>query len=58
MAQQVAKLIMYGPEMSHPIGYMDPMVYQRTWSTLLTQKVLKKAPSGAYDQSYWKKATS
>jgi NitT/TauT family transport system substrate-binding protein len=57
MAQQVAKLIMFGAGLSHPIGYMDPMTYQRTWQTLLQQKVLKKAPSGAYDQSYWHKAT-
>jgi NitT/TauT family transport system substrate-binding protein len=57
MAQQVAKLIMYGAGLNHPIGYMDPMTYHRTWATLLAQGVIKKAPSGAYTQVYWHQAT-
>lgn len=57
MAAQVAKLINYGPGKSHPIGYMDPMTFQRTWQTLLQQKQIKKAPVNAYDQSFWKAAT-
>lgn len=57
MAQQVAKLINFGPGLSHPIGYMDPAAYQRTWKILLQEKQIKKAPSGAYDQSYWQAAT-
>jgi hypothetical protein len=58
MATEVAKLISYGPGLSHPIGYMDPALYQRTWKTLLTEKVIKHAPSAnAYSQVYWKAAT-
>lgn len=57
MARQVAKLINYGPGKTHAIGYMDPASYQRTWKTLLAQHVLKKAPSHAYDQSYYRAAT-
>lgn len=58
MAHQVAKLIQAGPGLSHPIGYMDPMLYQRTWSILLAQKQIKHAPSStSYDQSYWAAAT-
>lgn len=57
MAQQVAKLIEYGPGLSHPIGYMDPALYHRTWSTLRQQGVLKHAPANAYSQVYWKAAT-
>jgi NitT/TauT family transport system substrate-binding protein len=57
MAQQVAKLITYGPGKSHAIGYMDPASYKRTWQTLLQEKVIKKAPKNAFDQSYWKAAS-
>lgn len=57
MARQVAKLIHYGPGMSHPIGYMSPMLYHRTWSTLLREGIIKKVPVSGYDQSYWKAAT-
>ncbi|MBV9278518.1 MAG: ABC transporter substrate-binding protein [Chloroflexi bacterium] len=57
MAQQVAKLIKYGPGLSHPIGYMDPALYQRTWRTLLQQKVIHHMPASAYTQVYWKAAT-
>jgi NitT/TauT family transport system substrate-binding protein len=58
MARQVAKLIMYGPGKSHPIGYMDPTAFKRSWTALLQQKVIKKAPTNAYDQSYWQAASS
>lgn len=57
MATEVAKLIEYGPGKTHPIGYMDPKAYQRTWQTLLQEKQIKKNPGMAYDQSYWKAAT-
>jgi NitT/TauT family transport system substrate-binding protein len=56
MAQQVAKLINFGAGLSHPIGYMDPVTFHRTWSTLKQQGVIKKTPKNAYDQSYWKAA--
>jgi NitT/TauT family transport system substrate-binding protein len=57
MAREVAKLIKYGPGLSHPIGYMDPTAYARTWQTLKQQKQIKKNPGMAYDQSYWTAAT-
>lgn len=57
MAKEVAKLISYGPGTTHPVGYMDPALFQRTWSTLLAQHVIKHAPSGAYDQQYWRTAS-
>ncbi len=57
MARQVAKLIMSGPGMHHPIGYMDPAAYHRSWSILLQEGVIKHAPSNAYDQSYWQAAS-
>jgi NitT/TauT family transport system substrate-binding protein len=57
MAAQVAKLIKYGPGLKHPIGYMDPASYKRTWQTLLQQSQIKKAPGMAYDQSYYLAAT-
>lgn len=58
MAKQVAKLIMYGPGMHHPIGYMDPTLFHRTWSTLLAQHVIKSTPRFAYNQQYWRAATA
>jgi NitT/TauT family transport system substrate-binding protein len=58
MAKEVAKLISYGPGKTHAIGYMDPKAFARTWKTLLQQKVIKKAPNNAYDQSYWKAASA
>jgi NitT/TauT family transport system substrate-binding protein len=58
MAREVAKLIKYGPGKSHPIGYMDPSAYKTSWQALLQEKVIKKAPTNAFDQSYWKAATS
>jgi len=56
MAKEVNKLIMYGPGLSHTIGYMGPNLFRRTWTTLLQQKVIKHAPSGAYTQVYWQQA--
>lgn len=58
MAKEVAKLITYGAGKTHAIGYMNPASFKRTWQTLLQQKVIKKMPSNAYDQSYWKSATA
>jgi len=58
MANEVAKLIRYKGGLTHPVGYMDPALFQRTWSTLLAQHVIKHAPSGAYDQQYWRTASS
>lgn len=57
MARQVAKLIMYGPGKTHPIGYMDPALFRRTWTTLLTEGVIKHRPNFAYNQQYWRAAT-
>ena len=56
MATEVAKLISYGPAIKLGIGYMDPAAFARTAANCLQQKVIAKAPSGAYDQSYWKEA--
>jgi NitT/TauT family transport system substrate-binding protein len=56
MARQVARLIEYGPGLSHTIGYMSPVLFRRTWTTLLQQKVIHHAPSGAYTQVYWRRA--
>jgi NitT/TauT family transport system substrate-binding protein len=58
MAQEVVKLINYGPAIKKGIGYMDPVAFNRTAQDMLVDKVIKKAPSGAYDQSYWKAAIS
>jgi NitT/TauT family transport system substrate-binding protein len=58
MAKEVAKLINYGAGKTHAIGYMNPASFKRTWQTLLQQKVIKKAPTNAYDQSYWKAASA
>jgi NitT/TauT family transport system substrate-binding protein len=59
MAHEVAKLIEYGPGLSHPIGYMSPAAFHRTWSLMVQDKVLHHAPSSqAYDQSYWQTATA
>jgi NitT/TauT family transport system substrate-binding protein len=58
MAKEVAKLINYGPAITKGIGYMDPVAYNRTAQDLLVDKVISKAPHGAYDQSYWKTAIS
>jgi NitT/TauT family transport system substrate-binding protein len=57
-AKEVVKLINYGPAIKKGIGYMDPVAYNRTAQDLLVDKVISKAPSGAYDQSYWKAAIS
>jgi NitT/TauT family transport system substrate-binding protein len=58
MAKEVVKLINYGPAIKKGIGYMDPGAFNRTAQDMLVDKVIKKAPSGAYDQSYWKAAIS
>jgi NitT/TauT family transport system substrate-binding protein len=41
----------------HPIGWMNPASYKRTWTEAKQDGVITKAPSGAYNQSYWKAAT-
>jgi len=57
MAQQVAKLIHYGPGLMHTIGYMDPVAFHRTWGTLYRENVIHHpANSAAYTQVYWKAA--
>jgi NitT/TauT family transport system substrate-binding protein len=56
MAQQVAKLITYGPGRMHTIGYMSPAAFRTTWTILKQQKIISKAPSNAYTQVYWKAA--
>jgi NitT/TauT family transport system substrate-binding protein len=58
MAKEVDKLIMYGPAKSKGIGYMDPTSFARTARISLTYGVIKKMPSGAYDQSYWQSAVA
>ena len=58
MATEVAKLINYGPAIKMGIGYMDPMAYATTAKIAQQYKVIAKAPTGAYDQSYWKTAIS
>ena len=56
MAQQVAKLVWWGPAITHGIGYMDPVAFNRTAELSMRYGVIKKMPSGAYDQSYWAQA--
>lgn len=58
MAREVDKLIMFGPAKSKGIGYMDPTSYNRTVQISLKYGVIKKTPSGAYDQSYWSAAVA
>jgi NitT/TauT family transport system substrate-binding protein len=57
MAKEVVKLLWWGPAKTHGIGYMDPAAFARTVKISLTYGVIKKTPSGAYDQSYWQQAT-
>jgi len=56
MARNVAKLINYGPGMSHTIGYMSPAAFRTTWTILKTQGIIAKAPQFAYNQQYWRAA--
>lgn len=57
MARQVAQLITYAPSGGHhSIGYMDPALYQRTWSTLRDESVIQRVPQHAYTQVYWQAA--
>ena len=58
MAKEVAKLINFGPAIQKGIGYMDPVAFDRTAQQCVQQAVIKKAPSGAYDQSFWQAAIS
>jgi hypothetical protein len=58
MAQEVARLVWYGPALKHGIGYMDPASFQRTVNDMIVSKIISKQPTGAYDQSYWKAAMS
>jgi NitT/TauT family transport system substrate-binding protein len=58
MATEVDKLINFGPAVKQGIGYMDPAAFKRTANNCVAQKVISKYPTGAYDQSYWKKAMS
>ena len=58
MANEVAKLINFGPAIKKGIGYMDPAAFNTTAQDMLVDKVISKMPSGAYDQSYWKTAIS
>lgn len=53
MARQVAALIEYGSGKQHTIGFMDPVAFRRTWSTLVHRHVIDHAPRYAYTQSYW-----
>lgn len=56
MARQVARLVAAGLDSRHTIGHLDPTFYTRTWQILLSEHVIRKAPSGAYDQQYWRAA--
>ncbi len=56
MAKEVNKLVWWGPAITHGIGYMDPAAFTNTSKILLQQKIIKKMPTGAYDQSYWQAA--
>jgi NitT/TauT family transport system substrate-binding protein len=58
MAKEVAKLVWWGPAKTKGIGYMDPTAFNRTAAISKTYGVIKKLPSGAYDQSYWQSAVS
>jgi len=58
MAKEVDKLIMFGPATAKGIGYMDPAAFARTAQISLKYGVIKKMPSGAYDQSYWQAAVA
>jgi len=56
MAKEVVKLLWWGHAKTYGIGYMDPAAYQRTVKQALQFGVIKKTPSGAYTQTYWKQA--
>ena len=56
MAREVNKLIEFGPAIERGIGYMDPAAFARTAKISLQYHVIRKAPVGAYDQSYWQEA--
>jgi NitT/TauT family transport system substrate-binding protein len=56
MAKEVDKLVWWGPAKTKGIGYMDPVAFNRTATLSLKYGVIKKMPSGAYDQSYWAEA--
>jgi NitT/TauT family transport system substrate-binding protein len=58
MATEVAKLINYGAAIQKGIGYMDPKLFHRTWSTLLNEHVIAHPPKNAYNQTYWQAAIS
>lgn len=53
MAREVDKLIEFGPALGKGLGYMDPTAFARTAQISLQYHIIRKLPSGAYDQSYW-----
>ncbi|HEV3311840.1 MAG TPA: ABC transporter substrate-binding protein, partial [Chloroflexota bacterium] len=57
MAKQVASLVKYQLS-GHPIGWLNPTAYKRTWQEAVTDGIIAKAPSGATDMSYWSKAST
>lgn len=57
MAREVAQLILTRQGLLRGIGFMDPRLYQRTWTTLLRQQVITQPPNGAFTQRFWSQAT-
>jgi NitT/TauT family transport system substrate-binding protein len=57
MAREVGRLIHTRQGLLRGIGYMDPRLYQRTWTTLLDEQVIGQPPSGAFTQVFWRQAT-
>lgn len=56
MAREVARLVTFGLGRKHTIGYMNPALYTRSWRILLAEHVIHHAPTGAYDQQFWRAA--
>lgn len=56
MAQQVASLVKYQLK-GHPIGWLNPNAYTRTWKEAKEDGIISKAPSNATNMSYWAQAT-
>jgi len=56
MAREVDKLIEFGPAVVKGLGYMDPTAFARTARISLQYHIIRKAPAGAYDQSFWREA--
>lgn len=56
MAEQVAHLVKYQLH-GHPIGWLNPAAYARTWQEAKQDGIISRKPSGATNMSFWAAAT-